>query len=573
MEALAAKYNFELKFTEYDTEIDSTHDVTQDTLWSSILIRIKGREFHVIFVTPPCSSFSRVRFASSMGPRPIRDRQHPWGYPWLSVKMRAEATLANTLVLQTVEACAAASEAEAFYLVEHPEDLGVTALGHHPAAIWQLAEVRKLSVDTNASTFACFQCAFGAPTSKPTRFLTTLPAAATHPFQGWPRLTAENKYIGPLPQQCPHGGHQTKLIGQVWSPEKQRMIFRTGPAANYPPALCQQLAQWVVDSVMPSLKQGPPSTTTSSPSGTSSNAFPPEPPALGEPLAQVSLPANLPPVPSIGPLSRVPQAQPALATDEGTEEEEDTPSKDEEMAETACTSDEESDGEPRVKDRPGGQGPALKSPGKYGFQDGCGLCSPGRWHPSTRKAPSEMGTRLRELIVGHIRSKFSNPGRVVLEMAVGKVDDKLWDDRSLRCLREAWFGLLEDPSAASHVQEFQPFYLEALSQTLKACGDPDWRVMCHASQNYKAGVPVGFERRLPRTPSVFPRKVRWRKYNDSTFEPEMDNYQTAVVTGDFLRKELEAEEALGMVFRISLAQARLQYGSRWRVAAWGALDK
>ena len=126
----------------------------------------------------------------------MRDRSHPHGFPWLVGQQAAKAEAANKLVLRSVEACAAIHEAGGFYLMEHPEDMGTTPEGAHPASIWQWPEVRRLAAMTKAATFALHQCnrkLFGAPPDrgvtdypKPTRLLGTVHALSMMQGVSWP---------------------------------------------------------------------------------------------------------------------------------------------------------------------------------------------------------------------------------------------------------------------------------------------------------------------------------------------------------------------------------------------------
>ena len=506
LEELCQSDDLELCITEFDTELDASHDVTDPRLWKSILLRISESEFNVVIVTPPCSTWSRVRFANLRGPKPVRDFTWPWGYPWLEQKGRAEAELGNLFVVQMLEACKEAHSAGAFFLCEHPENLGRTKSGHIAASIWQLQEVQSLANECGALTFSIFQCQFGAETSKPTRFLTTLTVTSEHLHQGWPTFRVQQQYSGPLPARCPHGFHAKKLLGQ------QNGVFLTAASANYPPELCMMLAVSIVESCRTrhSLKKRP---TT------------------------------------------------VLPADE-------------------VTSDEEEDGfkRPVLRDHLGGSGPPMSVESSSQvpklFQDGCGLCSPGRWHPEQRRPVSSLGKALKGLMDSWIAKHIPNVPRMVFQMASGKLLESPFPEPALQELRSSWFKLLPDPVAAEHVREFQPFHLNAIAQSLKLIGDPDYRVYCEAHFNFTHGVPVGSEGcRLPRTPAVFPRKSKWRKYDEGIFCPEMSNYPTAVATGDFLDEQFRKDEKEGMMFQCTLGEARELFGSKLRISAQGAVAK
>ena len=224
-----------------DIERSESDDLSRDQLWEEIFAEIKDGKYDVLIMSPPCGTWSRVRFQWQLhpGPRPQRNKSWPWGFPWLSSAQRKKVDLANYFVSQTIRAAHLASEVGAFFLIEHPEDLG-TVNGESPASIWQLDEMRDLQIATNATTWAIFQCGFGADTSKPTRFLSSIPGIKAR-FSKWPAFDEQGKYVGPLPARCTHARHVRHLIGKD---SQGRWV--TGPAASYPPGLCKYLANLVV---------------------------------------------------------------------------------------------------------------------------------------------------------------------------------------------------------------------------------------------------------------------------------------------------------------------------------------
>ena len=124
------------------------------------------------------------------------------------------------------------------FLLEHPEDLGRTRSGHTPASIWQLEGAQRLFSHERVFTFAVYQCKYLAKSPKPTRFMTTIPAAKTMPFSGPPKFDKDGRYAGPLSRYCGHKDHEA-LVGMSSSGH-----WKTTPAAAYPPLLCKQIAEW-----------------------------------------------------------------------------------------------------------------------------------------------------------------------------------------------------------------------------------------------------------------------------------------------------------------------------------------
>ena len=134
-------------------------------------------------------------------------------------------------------------------------------------------------------------------------------------------------------------------------------------------------------------------------------------------------------------------------------------------------------------------------------------------------------------------------------LAPGKYEEAPFSDQGMSRLRRAsWFGLLEDPSSASHLEPGQPFYLEALSQTCRAMGDEDWEVLTRAEDNYSRGRRLGVNRPFPRVVAVFRPKGKWREYDESEFQAINENYASAKAVPDQLEKQFEEEEALGFMY-------------------------
>ena len=154
---------------------------------------------------------------------------------------KKKVLLANDL-MQKFFQCLVVYEQGGHFFLEHPEQLGLTA-GQIPASIWDRPEVSELLCQKGVRTFAIFQCQFFAPSSKLTRFLTTLDLKVG--YKGLHELDAEGRYLGPLPKQCPHGANAHKAL--VGKDEDGK--WKTAPSATYPPELCQ----WIPSIAWPAL--------------------------------------------------------------------------------------------------------------------------------------------------------------------------------------------------------------------------------------------------------------------------------------------------------------------------------
>ena len=132
-------------------------------------------------------------------------------------------------------------------------------------------------------------------------------------------------------------------------------------------------------------------------------------------------------------------------------------------------------------------------------------------------------------------------------------------------------------TAAEPQIDGQPFLLDSLAHFLRICGDPDWRVLVSGSVNYSEGVPIGRNAKMPRTPAVYRRKIRWRSYVDELADgrgPESrENYRSIQGHEDELEAQFKEEEALGMMQLVSEEAAKREFGSTLVVAALGALQK
>ena len=277
---------------EFDICRDDKHDLTQANVWGEIYALL-AKPNTVFITSPPCNTHSRARHRRP-GPQPLRSSVWPRGFPWLSPPKAATVDAANYMIDCSIKASIIAAEHGNQFLWEHPEHLGLAADGLVPASIWELPELLDVLARFHAITFALFQCQYGAPTSKPTRFLTSLSAFLSSPpqYSGLPRLDAQGRYVGPLPKTCPHGSHEG-LIGK----DPSTKGWRTAPSASYPPQLCHFLAEAVADSL---LRMG----SNKSSSSTAGQK------AQSDSVRHDALPASVPQNTSPAPLQPKPQGLP-----------------------------------------------------------------------------------------------------------------------------------------------------------------------------------------------------------------------------------------------------------------------
>jgi hypothetical protein len=245
-------------------------------------------------------------------------------------------------------------------------------------------------------------------------------------------------------------------------------------------------------------------------------------------------------------------------------------------------SDLDEDGFPKPKFGAGlwGQGPPLsyvESGKRKLFADGCGLCSPGRWEPERRQVVgSTLADEVRSGLLKVLREKL-NVKKVLFQLACNQFTTSPFGEALLVEGIETFVSLLKKHGAAGASDEVppgQPVRLPALESFLLLCGDPDSRVFHSSSRSFSKGVTLGILGKLPRVPSVFDRKERWRKYPEEEGEPEDgDNYVSARDHLDSIKKQFEEERALGAMREVLEVEARKEYGSNLLIAPIGAIEK
>ena len=538
----ADTHHVELQLDEWDILRGEHQDLTQEEAWKTVKDKLLKGFYDFVIVAPPCNTFSRARHNKRhLGPKPLRSWDYLKGFPWLKATDQAKVTTANLLVERALEACELAHQTGAIFLVEHPEQLGL-ASQLVPASIWDWPEFKQLQVNTGLAQAAIFQCSFGATTSKPTRLATNatqeMENSALGSFLGPHVLDAEGRYLGPLPSTCPHGAHQRKLIGK-----SEDGSWKTSPAAAYPPGLCQQIADLIVRYLLKHPRKGGKSSLVQEESKKKDHQ-------LGE-HKQVETGAKKDELPNEPPLAEEEEGEPFHGH----------------MVQAAV----DNVGLPVVcwwQNHP-------KS-----FSDGGGLCSPGRWRPRDRGAGiadverKEWICKLALLLRTFVVRNLADAKRATFQLATGHMKEPPFPEGEIQELRSKWFELLGGGASLSEITPHQPFYLFALEATLRKMGDEDWRVITQQEgDNYVTGRRVGVGGTLQPTPLVFRARKKGRKYDDSIFQAEADNYASAVEAKELIGQQFAEEEQLGWMYPLTEAEARRRFGDRLRIASLAAIPK
>ena len=237
-------------------------------------------------------------------------------------------------------------------------------------------------------------------------------------------------------------------------------------------------------------------------------------------------------------------------------------------AEDDATSDEEN-GQQKPKRGAGwwGHGPPLctgRGSRHREINDGGVLCSPGRWAPSRRKLPpfAAKVTEALETVVVEIEAQEGEGywSRVVCSLACGKVDTDPLKGAHIKAA-----------AAITKLLGTEGFRRDGKANHQARMDDPDYR-MCELMRE---GVPIGWQQRLPRTPAIYDRKIRWRRHvgEEGDNEGWKANYRSAVEHRGEIEKTFVEQEAEKLMVPIKFMDAKRIYGNRLRVAALGALEQ
>ena len=105
------KMYIQLEFEEIDmVRVGEDHNLLNPDMQEEILEKIREGYYDLIFVTPPCNTWSRAVFIDHKGPRPLRDRAHPMGRPRLRGWQRHKLEAGNAHVLFSLKVMRAARQ-------------------------------------------------------------------------------------------------------------------------------------------------------------------------------------------------------------------------------------------------------------------------------------------------------------------------------------------------------------------------------------------------------------------------------------------------------------------------------
>lgn len=570
LESACRDLQLELKLEEVDLLRGAEHDLLNDAAQKAHIQNLGSYDF--VLITPPCASHSRATWANSHGPHPVRSKEFPLGFPWLSLHDRKRADMFNSLVkftweiLFTVNKLCKIQNIIAF--TEHPEDLGKVFKGRcsgTPASIWQSEECDSL-LQAGWWCGAYKQRDFGAPTDKPSRSMANSMAFKGMAPHAMPVFNNDGSYAGPV---------EKSLVRQTVSlmrTSSDTGPFRTAAAAAYPSEMCKLIvaclfkarASWKPLET-PSGGDFLASGGLSGGAGLALNAD------LKKDLlsrmtslkiahleSAVKGPAHKKPTEFLDPSS-------VVAADHA-------PSGLEREGISGKASSNKWDlveGTDYVKSEWWGTGDPIavqKIAGKFGrpMQDGGGLCSPGRWVQAHRNFPPQsdyftqtMDSWLEEKADGR-GEKFLES--IVYDVIAGKLDRSPFEGQ-LGKLKFRWGSLLAEKGHIRPLgkrrsgQQIDFGFAYLMASYLR---DPDASAMIEFCQGVRVGVGV----QLPRTPAVWPPKSRWPlgEFGEDPVSPLNDNYPSAKILKEALEAELADQRARGWIVDFKLKDAQNRFG-------------
>ncbi|OLP76746.1 hypothetical protein AK812_SmicGene43280, partial [Symbiodinium microadriaticum] len=211
--------------------------------------------------------------------------------------------------------------------------------------------------------------------------------------------------------------------------------------------------------------------------------------------------------------------------------------------------------------------------------DGFGLCSPSRWTPKARGArlgetARRFASAMHTLVKSFVLRVIPDPERSAMELVLGPYTSS--PEKDMLQLRQQWVSFLGDSQGFDllEVPERQPFFLPALARTAELLEDPDWEIVTQGNDNFCTGVPLGCEEVLPQVPQVFDFKYKSRTLDESEYDWDRSNYQSAREFETPLQEKFREEERLGRMFPTTLGALKEKFGSeRIRIASLGAIGK
>ena len=226
LKVLCAASGCTARVENIDTLINPKFNLYFDEFYESIFKAVSAGIFDVLISGLPCSTWSKSRWLRP-GPPVLRSRLHPMGgdpsLPPISRKEKEKLVIHNVLFQRSMALCRAGAESskKTGHATENPKDPGRPPF----ASIFATKEAEDLRT-LGAFDIVLDQCAYEAPTKKPTQILTNI------------------EELKPLQKLCSHGPGAHPILEGVDSEGR----WRTAAASRYPSPLCRSLAAAILKS-------------------------------------------------------------------------------------------------------------------------------------------------------------------------------------------------------------------------------------------------------------------------------------------------------------------------------------
>jgi hypothetical protein len=201
----------------FDIQLDLSHDLTDDSILEALCERVASGEFDLVFLAPPCGTFSVfMRLSKSSSRSLARPMGGGRGRP-LTPKER----LANKLLHAAESLVCAADSAGSQWVLENPAG----------SLLWRCPPLRRMMSVAEPSRVQCtFEwCRFGRPWAKSTRLVGSAP------------------WITRLGRRCRRDHEHERLQGGVQV--QGRWVDRTALAATYSPEFARAVVRLATSSL------------------------------------------------------------------------------------------------------------------------------------------------------------------------------------------------------------------------------------------------------------------------------------------------------------------------------------
>ena len=172
---------------------------------------------------------------------------------------------------------------------------------------------------------------------------------------------------------------------------------------------------------------------------------------------------------------------------------------------------------------------------------------------------------LQRLLRNFVMEELGDVRTAFFRLAAGQIGKSSFRPEAMARLRQEMSSFMEDPGLSLQIPE-----LNMLAQSLRALGDPDWAILMQGPE----GVALGLKTPLPRVPQLFRNRTRFRRLDDSPYNPLMANYESAEISAEQLEEHFKADKMVGRMYPSTESSIIQEFGKdSLLIAAMGAIIK